>query len=469
MLKGVTLTYIVQFLVLCALFFIPFNSYDGIALFGEYRREGAIFFILTGLFILGLESILKKKVVIPRLTLLLKIELIFLIWILISSLINIDLISDQMMKGISGPNRLVRQLISLFIALVLVPYFFYVGIRKWTLSEIFKKIRFVFLLSLGFTTIYCLFEIAIVYLNIQSLEQIHSIYDYLPFIKVKYSPMRISSITQEPPYFAIYLITIFGWMLSYITTHKKIWKYGPAVLILILTLLSGSRTALVVVLLQALCFLMILFFADYKKEFKKIVGIVLMCSFLALAFKGREVLKIVQDKIETINFSKNKTQSVSNKSRLGIQKASLEVFKLHPITGVGYGQQSYHNRYFYPPWASTNNYEFSLWYKNPNRASFPPGFNLYVRILAETGIIGLILFLSLLFVMLKISIRTLRERHSKNKQLGIVLFISIIGFSINWLQIDSFRLFGFALILSLVYIVERRFNESNDINTKNEV
>jgi len=189
----------------------------------------------------------------------------------------------------------------------------------------------------------------------------------------------------------------------------------------------------------------------------------LLCSILALFFKGKVILKIVQDKIETVSFSKNKTKSVSNKSRLGIQKASFEVFKHHPITGVGYGQQSYHNRYFYPPWASTNNYEFSLWYKNPNRASFPPGYNLYIRILAETGIIGLILLLSLLFVMLKISMRTLKDKKPNNKELGIVLTVSIIGFSINWLQIDSFRLFGFALIFSLVYIIERRFKKQDTI------
>ena len=63
---------------------------------------------------------------------------------------------------------------------------------------------------------------------------------------------------------------------------------------------------------------------------------------------------------------------------------------------MGFGQQAYKARPKYPKWATENNYEFRLWYLNDKVKSFPPGYNLYTRLLAETGIIGFFIFSFLL-------------------------------------------------------------------------
>jgi len=225
--KTVRDIYTILFLV--SLFLIPFNSYDGFSFFGEYKREGAFFLILGGLFVVCIEIYYRKKIYLPQNTSILKVLLVFLSWVVICSLISFPDILDLKMKGISGPNRLFRQFVSLCLSLIAVPYFFFVVLSRFRLDEILKKLRYVFLLSLIFTSVYSVFEVAIVFFGMSFLKPIHSVFDYVPFVMVKYHHMRISSITQEPPYFAIYLITLFGWMLSYIVTGNKIYRFIPSI------------------------------------------------------------------------------------------------------------------------------------------------------------------------------------------------------------------------------------------------
>ena len=92
----------------------------------------------------------------------------------------------------------------------------------------------------------------------------------------------------------------------------------------------------------------------------------------------------------------NLKSDTSNRTRFGMQYAALKVFNDHPIIGVGFGQQAYYTQYYYPRWATINNYEFEGNYKNKKVLSFPPGYNLYTRILCEMGIIGFISWLSII-------------------------------------------------------------------------
>mgnify|MGYP003332648669 CR=1 FL=1 len=73
--------------------------------------------------------------------------------------------------------------------------------------------------------------------------------------------------------------------------------------------------------------------------------------------------------------------ALSNKSRFGIQQAMFEVFLENPISGTGYGLQAFESWKKYPNWAKNNNWEFRLKYLNQNDKKFPPGYNLYLRIL----------------------------------------------------------------------------------------
>ena len=100
-------------------------------------------------------------------------------------------------------------------------------------------------------------------------------------------------------------------------------------------------------------------------------------------------------------------------------------------------------------------------YLNPEHPAFPPGYNLFVRILAETGIIGFVLFSSwILFILY--TCFSLFKLKNKDSIFAMVLFISIIGFIMNWFKTDTIRVFGFWINFALLLILTRKIKYKID-------
>ncbi len=439
-----------RILFILGVFFIPFNSFEGLSILGEFRNESAVFFFLSGSIIMFITFVVGNSLTLPFRNIYFQLILIFMGWCVVATLLNSVTVYDNYFKQTSGFNRFIRQFISLLLSGIVLFTFYWNVLRKMDVSEILLVIRKVFLFSLIVASVYGFLEVLIIYFGMASVRPIIELFDYFPFVNVKVFGDRISSISQEAPYLAIYLITISGWMFSYILTSKGIKRFIPAFLILLLTFFSGSRTGLVVIFVQLLVFLSILLFEPkFRKYVFLFLGSILTVLIIVLAVNSKKVVAEVEKKIESLDFKSNLTANVSNKSRLGIQYANFQVFKEHPIVGVGFGQQTYHNRFHYPIWATFNNYEFKLYYTDQFLTSFPPGYNLYLRILAETGIIGLLLFLFFLFSVIWRCRRMIKESSGNKKILAIILLVSFVGISINWLQIDTFRLYGFWIYLAI--------------------
>jgi O-antigen ligase len=318
-------------------------------------------------------------------------------------------------------------------------------------KELLLKIRKVFFWSLIVASVYGFFETLFTVFHITPALTVVNLLGYFPFLEPSYHESRISSIAYEPPFLAIYLITIAGWMFSYVLTEKGIFKFIPLLLILILTYFSGSRTALLVIFIQLSIFVFYLYKLKEYRVYILYSAIAIMFSAVTLlAINAEKVIRSVETKLESLNFKDNLTKNVSNKSRFGMQYAALKVFQEHPIVGVGFGQQTYHSRFHYPGWATKKNYEFELWYKNPNEKPFPPAYNMYTRMLAELGIVGTGIFVWLLYSVIKRSRRLARIHVGEEKILAIILLITFVGFAINWLQLDTFRIYGFWLCLAIL-------------------
>ena len=114
----VSLRQVYTFLFLIGVFFIPFNSYEGISFLGEYRKDGAIIFFLISFILFFIDAFLKMKIKIPGKNILFQALLLFIIWLIISTLLNIDTVFSNYMKQTSGLSRFFRQLISLSICLL---------------------------------------------------------------------------------------------------------------------------------------------------------------------------------------------------------------------------------------------------------------------------------------------------------------------------------------------------------------
>ena len=455
----VTLKQTYTWLFFLGIFFIPFNSYEGVSFLGEFKRDGAILFFLASFLIFSIDVLYKGKLSFPYKNIFIHLLLVFLVWLLFSTLVNGYNIYGSVLKSTTGISRFVRQLIALSLSLIIFLTAYNISIN-FSVKQLFFKIRRMFLYSFVVVVFYGIIETMIVYFKITSLKPIILIFNYLPFLDVYLDINwgRISSITYEPPFLAIYLITIAGWMFSYIVTSKGIKKYLPTLFVFALTFFSGSRTALVVVLFQFFVFISVTFtlkrkFRDLINKFLIIGGALFLIIFI---FNSKKVTEAIETKIESLNFKDNLISNISNRSRFGIQYTSLLIYKDNPVFGVGFGQQAYHAKNRYPKWATENNYEFQLYYLNENERSFPPGYNMYTRLLAETGSVGFLIFISFILFIFYQCKKMIKSRKGVEKIIPLILLVSFVGFSINWLQFDSFRVFGFWICLAVLI---RQVNE----------
>lgn len=458
----ITLRQIYFSLFLIGVFFMPFNSWEGISFLGEFKRESSVIFFLLGFVFVLVEIINTKKICIPK-SGVLTILILFLLWCVLTILFNFPTVLDSYYKKTSGVNRFIRQFVSLLISCVIFLYFYYYSIKDIELKEILQKIRKVLFFSLIVVCVYGFFEIIYLYSGFYPAYQVMRLFDYFPFTEFDIQLNgRISSVTWESPALATYLITIAGWMFSYIITNKSLYKYIPTLSILVLTYYSGSRTALIVILVQLLVFLFI--YLNKKQLIKLFLLFSITALFAAVTIflsKPERMLYDIEKKIESLDFKGNLKTNISNQSRFGIQYANLMVFKEHPITGAGFGQQGFHAVNYYPIWAKKDNWEFKYMYLNKNDPSFAPGYNLYIRLLAETGIIGAFIFLLFIYYLIKKTYWFSKSSKKETKVLGIILLVSFSGYVLNFMQLDTFRIFGFWICLAIFVKISNTESISN--------
>lgn len=436
------------YLILTGIFFLPFNSWNGISILGEYYRDSCVLFFLLAFFIL----LFKKKIKLPLHSPIFYSLIVFLVWAAATTALNFETVTDNYFKQTSGVVRFLRQYFSLILAAFILPITFYNSFLNIDSKRIIYLIRKAIYYSFVIVIVYAIIEVLVVKFNLINLKKpVLNLFDYFPFVEAKTDLRlkRISSVTFEPPALGTYLITIFAWMCSYIITSKSYFRFLPALLVIVLAFISGSRAAFFIIVVQAFIFVFAISQSfQYNKIFSKIVLIsaaAITIGFLAFAPK---ILNYVDNEIQSFKLNDN-DHSLSNKSRFGIQYAMYKVFLDNPVIGAGYGQQAFEARSKYPPWAKRNNWEFRLKYLNQNNKRFPPGYNLYLRLAAETGALGL---LSFLLFMCFISIWCYNNLFKQKNLLAIIVFVSMAGFMLNWLKMDTFRIYGFWICLALIFV-----------------
>jgi O-antigen ligase len=451
------------FLVAIGLFFLPFNSYQGISFLGEFARDSCIIFFLAAFVLQLFEIAINKKVIIPSKHPLFLILLGVLTWFFLTYLLNIIDINSYYIKKTPGHLRFISQYGALIISAVFLLITYYNTFSKFKIITLFLAIRKILFYSFIVVSIYTALEIAIIYFNINSLTPVLYLFDYFPFceswLDTKYN--RVSSVTFEPPAFATYLISIAGWMFSYIITHKGLKAFIPGILVILFSFFSGSRSGLIIIIFQLLVF--IIYFVKrrrYHKNLIKITMLFVLLSIPVLIYQGKSIGLFVYEKLTSFNLDDD-THSNSNKSRFGLIYTSGLVFLENPIVGVGFGQQAYEARKLYPSWATKDNWEFRLKYSNDNIEAFPPGYNMYTRLLAETGIIGFFCFLLFIFICCYISYKKINIEN-KIAWTQMVLLVSFVGISINWFKSDTFRFYLFWMCLALLILSTKNLKLKHD-------
>lgn len=449
---------------------LPFNSEvpEWFDFLGAYSNIPSSFFFFVGVMILILHFFLTGKIYLPLKSTDYSFFLLFLATICFCTLVSFPNILDYYFKQTSGIMRFIRQLFSVLLGGVAIFLLFINVCRDYGAVKFFQLIRKIFLIIFIIIFVCGMLQYIIVTYHLTFLEPVAYLFDLLPFVDVRldYRMQRLASTTFEPPALGTYLITVSGFLFTYILTSKKLIRFLPFLMVVILAVLSKSRMALVVIIFQIVIgvFFAYLKYANFRNFFNKMTILGVICSIFIVIFLWKPISITISEKISSLDFTKveysAEDNSISNKSRFGIQYAMLQVFKENSVFGVGWGQQAYEARFHYPDWATRNNYEFSSNYLNEEVKDFPPTFNMYLRILTESGIVGFLAFA--VFLCSIILSNFMLYRKSEHQYIAIALFIGFGGFLLDWFQIDSFKLFGFWLCLAILIILKKEYYESRN-------
>jgi len=241
---------------------------------------------------------------------------------------------------------------------------------------------------------------------------------------------RISGLAYEPAWLAGQLVTIFlpflfaSLLTGYRLTRHK-WLEPALFALSTLTLLATySRSGLLIAIATIGLIFLIFGFERlrsawkwfFKGFHKNVVGVVIRLGIMAV------VLGVVAGAFLFLNQkgyfrrlwnfdADNLNQyliNISAGARGAYSSGAYAAFEDHPVTGVGLGASGFYIYQNLPDWALTTVPEIAR-QLNPESRLYPNPKNMYVRLLAETGLVGFVLFLAFQFHILGDSLSLLHQ------------------------------------------------------------
>jgi O-antigen ligase len=294
-----------------------------------------------------------------------------------------------------------------------------------------KKYKKNLLLLFGFSC-----SVVILYLYIDAFRII--LYNKLP-LKTIFSPVFINHNFSDPigihaTYLAMYIALSLAAYFYYISMEKRYWlKWAYAIFIAIMLaglVQSASRSVLIAMAVFALIFPF--FLMNREKKLRWILGVI---GLSVIAFVGITRIDAFQKRYVTTLKEDLLIESINNKqpeSRAYRWEQALQLSYASPLVGYGTGSEKrlLKERYF-----EKKLYRSYLLQLNAH--------NQYISFLLKTGIIGLLVFLSVLIMGFITAWRTRDAIFS-----CFMLLITIVSVSENILDVNK-GIFFYAFFFSL--------------------
>ena len=137
---------------------------------------------------------------------------------------------------------------------------------------------------------------------------------------------------------------------------------------------------------------------------------------------------------------------------------AMAAFDEHPITGVGLGASGFWIYKNLPDWTLTTVPEIAK-QLDPNSRLYPNPKNIYVRLLAETGLIGFVLFLIFQFAILGDVLDALRKE-SLLRFLGVAGLFAWLAIALYNITQDSFAIPNLWLIPGMLAGISMQLSSS---------
>lgn len=380
------------------------------------------------------------------------LSILMCIWLVLSGIINFNTILISDFKGKSGLSKYVFQ-VAMFFTFFIFP-FCVAHIYNKSSNNLIEDYSTGLYYAFYASSLYAVIEIPRL-LGIDILDDLRSMIDY--GIRAEgfqsYSTMRLRSLGYEAPSYATFLLSICSLLLA-----RLAFSYDGKSLVLliiasILIILTGSRGG------GAGLFLMLIssvFLVYSKRNYtaKAVLKIYtfsyLFCFSLLLVFILSSDLTLIVDELS------DDYRLISNIGRLGSQYASGQIFFDNPVFGVGIGQLGFYMPDYYPAW-SLFSWEIEAW-SNPYYGTWPPGFSLYMRLLAEIGLVGFLLFLYMNYSMIKYLLIVFLK-NGNGKELALLAIMTILTSLIVFTFFDSLRYIPYWVGVSM-YLILKKNKES---------
>jgi len=153
--------------------------------------------------------------------------------------------------------------------------------------------------------------------------------------------------------------------------------------------------------------------------------------------------------------------------RLAYVTAALTAFQAHPFMGVGLGASGFHIYGNMPDWALSGIPEISRQLSSLSNL-YPNPKNLYVRLLAETGLPGFILYVTFLFTNIAYAWINLQEEASVYRFLGTAGLFSVIAVALQGVSQDSFAMpemwINLGMLTGLTAIAVESKNSTHEVS-----
>lgn len=230
---------------------------------------------------------------------------------------------------------------------------------------------------------------------------------------------RISGLAYEPAWLAGQIATtFFPFLFAAVLTKYRLTRLSwlePALLVLttLVLLATYSRGGLLIVVGTS-GLMMLLFGRDILKGmWTWFIGGFKERRFMSFIFRLSIIIAFVGISVGAFVFLSQKNYfrrlweinadslseyivDINAGARGAYSVGALGAFSEYPLTGVGLGGSGFYIYQNLPDWALTTVPEIAK-QLNPSNRLYPNPKNLYVRLLAETGLFGFVLFIAFLF------------------------------------------------------------------------
>jgi O-antigen ligase len=152
-------------------------------------------------------------------------------------------------------------------------------------------------------------------------------------------------------------------------------------------------------------------------------------------------------------------QRLAYAERLGYWTVGLRVFSRYPILGVGVGNAGF----FFGKDLPAYGYRLpELIHVLTGVAQFPNPKNLWIRLLAETGIVGFLTIMAWFFVLIATSVTLMRRGKGILRMMGMASSLSLLAQFFEGFSLDSFALPQLWIMLGFQAVALFLFQNSGD-------